>query len=60
MAFRRQWRHLWMSKDQYTLRYESRYLEEWGKAMNYFMSIVVGYAIQRSLMETILAGKHFY
>lgn len=46
-----------MSKEQYTLRYESIYLIEWGKAMEYFLSIVVGIAIQRSLMETILAGK---
>lgn len=45
-----------MSKEQFTLRYESKYLIDWNKAMEYFVSIVVGYAVQRSLMETILAG----
>lgn len=48
-----------MSKEQYTLRYESKYLIEWGSAMDYFVSIAVGYAIQRSLMETVLAGYFF-
>uniref|UniRef100_A0A915DH25 Transmembrane and coiled-coil domain-containing protein 4 n=1 Tax=Ditylenchus dipsaci TaxID=166011 RepID=A0A915DH25_9BILA len=55
-AFQRHWRHLWTSKEQYTLRYESKYLEEWGKAMEYFVSVAVGYGAQRLLMETVLAG----
>uniref|UniRef100_A0A914KQU5 Transmembrane and coiled-coil domain-containing protein 4 n=1 Tax=Meloidogyne incognita TaxID=6306 RepID=A0A914KQU5_MELIC len=55
-AFRTHWRHLWMSKEQYTLRWESKYLEELGKSIEYFVSFVVSYAVQRSLMETVLAG----
>uniref|UniRef100_A0A1I8BN56 DUF726 domain-containing protein n=1 Tax=Meloidogyne hapla TaxID=6305 RepID=A0A1I8BN56_MELHA len=55
-AFRTHWRHLWMSKEQYTLRWESKYLEELGKSIEYFLSFVVSYAVQRSLMETVLAG----
>ncbi|KAF7639212.1 hypothetical protein Mgra_00001442 [Meloidogyne graminicola] len=55
-AFRTPWRHLWMSKEQYTLRWESKYLEELGKSIEYFVSFAVSYAIQRSLMETVLAG----
>jgi hypothetical protein len=31
-------------------------LEELGKGIEYFVSFVVSYAIQRSLMETVLAG----
>ncbi|TMS35414.1 hypothetical protein L596_002825 [Steinernema carpocapsae] len=55
-AFQYQWRHLWMSKEQYTLRYESKYLVELGKAIDYLMSFAVSYAIQHTLMETALAG----
>uniref|UniRef100_A0A7E4USN5 DUF726 domain-containing protein n=1 Tax=Panagrellus redivivus TaxID=6233 RepID=A0A7E4USN5_PANRE len=55
-AFHQQWRHLWMSKEQYTLRYESKYLLELGKAIDYLMSFAVSYAIQHTLMETALAG----
>uniref|UniRef100_A0A183BMN7 DUF726 domain-containing protein n=1 Tax=Globodera pallida TaxID=36090 RepID=A0A183BMN7_GLOPA len=55
-AFRHHWRHLWMSKEQYTLRWESNYLEELGRSIDYFVSFVVSYAIQRSLMETMLAS----
>uniref|UniRef100_A0A1I7Y4Q8 DUF726 domain-containing protein n=1 Tax=Steinernema glaseri TaxID=37863 RepID=A0A1I7Y4Q8_9BILA len=55
-AFQEQWRHLWMSKEQYTLRYESKYLAELGKAIDYLMSFAVSYAIQHTLMETALAG----
>ena len=55
-SFRQHWRHLWMSREQYTLRWESKYLEELGKSIEYFVSFVVSYAIQRSLMETVLAS----
>ena len=55
-AFKQQWRHLWMSKEQYSLRYESKYLVELGKAIEYLMSFAVSYAIQHTLMETALAG----
>ncbi|VDN60213.1 unnamed protein product, partial [Dracunculus medinensis] len=55
-AFRKQWRHLWMSREQFTLRYESKYLIELGKAIEYLMSFAVSVAIQQTLMETALAG----
>ncbi|KAK0395711.1 hypothetical protein QR680_001395 [Steinernema hermaphroditum] len=55
-AFQYQWRHLWMSKEQYTLRYESKYLVELGKAIDYIVSFAVSYAVQHTLMETALAG----
>ncbi|CAJ0606405.1 unnamed protein product [Cylicocyclus nassatus] len=56
VAFEHQWRHLNLSREQYSLRYESKYLIELGKAMNYIMSIAVSVAIQQTLMETALAG----
>ncbi|KAK0408685.1 hypothetical protein QR680_004098 [Steinernema hermaphroditum] len=55
-AFQQQWRYLRMSKEQYTLRYESKYLVELGKAIEYCISAAVGFAIQQTLMETALAG----
>uniref|UniRef100_A0A0K0CXB5 Transmembrane and coiled-coil domain-containing protein 4 n=1 Tax=Angiostrongylus cantonensis TaxID=6313 RepID=A0A0K0CXB5_ANGCA len=55
-AFERQWKRLNMSREQYTLRYESKYLQELGKAMDYIMSFAVSVAIQQTLMETALAG----
>ncbi|KHJ99549.1 hypothetical protein OESDEN_00452 [Oesophagostomum dentatum] len=55
-AFEHQWRHLSLAREQYTLRYESKYLMELGKAMDYIMSIAVSVAIQQTLMETALAG----
>uniref|UniRef100_A0A0N5AQH0 Transmembrane and coiled-coil domain-containing protein 4 n=1 Tax=Syphacia muris TaxID=451379 RepID=A0A0N5AQH0_9BILA len=55
-AFHYQWRRLDMSREQYTLRYESKYLVELGRAMDYFMSIAVSVAVQKTLMETALAG----
>uniref|UniRef100_A0A0M3IIZ9 Transmembrane and coiled-coil domain-containing protein 4 n=1 Tax=Ascaris lumbricoides TaxID=6252 RepID=A0A0M3IIZ9_ASCLU len=55
-AFHQQWRHLWMSREQYTLRYESRYLVELGRAIDYLMSFAVSIAIQQTLLETALHG----
>ncbi|RCN38116.1 hypothetical protein ANCCAN_15954 [Ancylostoma caninum] len=55
-AFEHQWRHLNLAREQYTLRYESRYLRELGKAMDYIMGFAVSVAIQQTLMETALAG----
>ncbi|KAI6219281.1 hypothetical protein M3Y95_01122700 [Aphelenchoides besseyi] len=55
-AFKTQWKHLQMAQEQYTLRYESKYLVELGKAIEYLMSFAVSYAIQHTLMETALAG----
>ncbi|EYC43993.1 hypothetical protein Y032_0475g2132 [Ancylostoma ceylanicum] len=55
-AFEHQWRHLNLAREQYTLRYESKYLRELGKAMDYIMGFAVSVAIQQTLMETALAG----
>ncbi|CAD5209695.1 unnamed protein product [Bursaphelenchus okinawaensis] len=55
-AFKMPWRHLMLAKEQYTLRYESKYLIELGKAIDYLMSFAISYAIQHTLMETALAG----
>ncbi|KAH7727056.1 Protein F35D11.3 [Aphelenchoides avenae] len=55
-AFQRPWRHLNMSREQYTLRYESKYLLELGKALDYLLSFAVSTAIQQTLMQTALAG----
>lgn len=49
-----------MSREQYTLRYESKYLVELGRAIDYFMSIAVSVAVQKTLMETALAGVIFF
>lgn len=48
-----------MSREQFTLRYESKYLIELGKAIEYLMSFAVSVAIQQTLMETALAGCYF-
>lgn len=55
-VFLHQWRHLWMSREQYVLRYESRYLAELGRAIDYLMSIAVSVAVQQTLLETAFAG----
>ncbi|CAI4221607.1 unnamed protein product [Auanema sp. JU1783] len=55
-AFVHQWRHLCHSREQYTLRYESKYLTELGNAIQYMMGFAVSVAIQQTLMETALAG----
>ena len=51
------WRHLNCAKEQYTLKYESRYLEELGKALDYLMSFAVTAAVQQALMETALHSQ---
>lgn len=56
-AFTAPWKHLSTSKEQYSLRYESSYLIELGKGLEYLMSVAVSYAIQQTLMETALAGR---
>ena len=55
-AFTLPWRHLDVSREQYSLRFESRYLLELGKALDYFMGIALSYAVQQTLMETALAS----
>ncbi|VDM20318.1 unnamed protein product [Wuchereria bancrofti] len=55
-VFQQQWRHLWMSREQYILRYESKYLVELGRAINYLTSFAVSLAVQHTLLETAFAG----
>lgn len=59
-SFRWAWRHLNISSEQYCLRYESTYLLQLGKAMDYLTSFVVSYAVQQTLMETALAGMSLW
>jgi len=54
--FLRPWRCLNHSKEQYCLRYESKYLLELSQAMDYLLSFVVSYAAQEALKYTFLAG----
>ena len=42
---------------QYCLRYESQYLLELGKAMDYLLQFALSMAVQETLKYTILAGK---
>ncbi|VDM95076.1 unnamed protein product [Thelazia callipaeda] len=56
-AFHQQWRHLWLSREQYILRYESKYLAQLGQAIDYLMSFAVSVAVQHTLLETSLADK---
>ncbi|KAG9508889.1 Transmembrane and coiled-coil domain-containing protein 4 [Fragariocoptes setiger] len=55
-AFTRQWANLNNSKEQYCIRYETKYLLELSKAMDYLLSFVVSYATQEALKQTFLAG----
>uniref|UniRef100_A0A0R3RQC3 DUF726 domain-containing protein n=1 Tax=Elaeophora elaphi TaxID=1147741 RepID=A0A0R3RQC3_9BILA len=55
-VFQQQWRHLWMSREQYILRYESKYLAELGRAIDYLTSFAVSLAVQHTLLETAFAG----
>lgn len=54
--FTRPWQHLYCSREQYYLRYESQYLLELGKAMEYFASIAISLATQEALKYTVLGG----
>lgn len=54
--FTRPWRSLLCSREQYYLRYESQYLLELGRAMEYILSFAVSMAAQEALKYTILSG----
>lgn len=54
--FLRPWLCLYSSKEQYYLRYESSYLLELGRAMDYILSCAVGVATQEILKHTLLSG----
>ncbi|CAG0882977.1 unnamed protein product [Cyprideis torosa] len=55
-GFYQPWATLYHSKEQYSLRYESKYLLELGQAMDYLVSFAVSMAAQEALKYTILAG----
>lgn len=54
--FLKPWKNLNHTKEQYCLRYESKYLLELSQAMDYLLSFVVSYAAQEALKYTFLAG----
>ena len=51
------WRGLANSKEQYALRYESKYLKEMGGAMDYLFKVAVTQATQEALKFTVLSSK---
>ncbi|RZF39059.1 hypothetical protein LSTR_LSTR006596 [Laodelphax striatellus] len=54
--FTRPWLCLCSSREQYYLKYESSYLLELGRAIEYFASIAVSIAAQQALKYTVLSG----
>ncbi|GIY23614.1 transmembrane and coiled-coil domain-containing protein 4 [Caerostris darwini] len=55
-AFQEPWYSLMNSREQYCLRYESTYLLQLGRAMDYLFSFAVTMAAQEALKYTILSG----
>lgn len=55
-SFSKPWKFLRHTKEQYCIRYESKYLLELSRAMDYLLSFVVSYATQEALKYTFLAG----
>ena len=54
----RPWRCLAVSREQYALRYETKYLLELGQALEYVLSIAVSLATQEALKYTILSSEY--
>lgn len=54
--FARPWQNLQHMKEQYYLRYESKYLLELSQAMDYLLSFVFSYAAQEALKFTFLSS----
>ncbi|XP_034946233.1 transmembrane and coiled-coil domain-containing protein 4-like isoform X2 [Chelonus insularis] len=50
------WRFLAISREQYALRYETKYLIELGQALEYILSIAISFATQEALKYTVLSG----
>ncbi|XP_074107285.1 transmembrane and coiled-coil domain-containing protein 4 isoform X2 [Cotesia typhae] len=53
---RKPWKCLAISREQYALRYETKYLVEMGQALEYILSMAVSFATQEALKYTILSG----
>ncbi|GFY45155.1 transmembrane and coiled-coil domain-containing protein 4 [Trichonephila inaurata madagascariensis] len=58
-AFQEPWFNLMHSREQYSLRYESTYLLQLGRAMDYLFSFALTMAAQEALKYTILSGVHY-
>ncbi|KAL3861907.1 hypothetical protein ACJMK2_007920 [Sinanodonta woodiana] len=54
--FRIPWKCLAESKEQYSLRWESKYLLQLGNAFEYILSLGMGVATSEALKYTVLAG----
>ncbi|CAL1292717.1 unnamed protein product [Larinioides sclopetarius] len=55
-AFQEPWYSLMHSREQYCLRYESTYLLQLGRALDYLFSFALTMAAQEALKYTILSG----
>ncbi|XP_053202387.1 transmembrane and coiled-coil domain-containing protein 4-like isoform X2 [Panonychus citri] len=55
-AFQEPWRTLQNTREQYCIRYESAFLLELGRALDYFLGFAVSVAAQEALKYTILSG----
>ncbi|KPM02347.1 DUF726 domain-containing protein, partial [Sarcoptes scabiei] len=55
-AFSKPWLSLLHSQEQYSLRYESSYLLELGRALDYFLGFAISMAAQEALKFTLLSG----
>lgn len=55
-SFTKPWASLANSLEQYSLRYESAYLLELGRAIDYFLSFAISMAAQEALKYTLLSG----
>lgn len=52
--FRQPWRHLAESREQYTLKWETKYLVQLGEAMDYIFNSALAMATQEALKFTVL------
>lgn len=50
------WTSLAHSKEQYCLKWETKYLLELGKSLDYIVSFAMSMAVQETLKLTVLAG----
>ena len=53
----RPWNSLDISREQYAIRYETKYLLELGQALDYILSMAVSVATQEALKYTVLSSK---
>ncbi|KAG1651522.1 Transmembrane and coiled-coil domain-containing protein 4 [Nymphon striatum] len=56
-SFQKPWKTLLHSREQYCLRYESRFLLELGEAMDYLFSFAVSLAAQEALKYTVFSAS---